>query len=403
MRAADRSKVPAGPVDLEEVVQRFPTVRQSLLQTFDDCPLSALFQDRYERGWSTHAQARGLMFHRFAAEALREMQRQDSESVPVPVALAILEDIIRQHGVEPRDVIRVPLREIPALRMAVVKFAKDNSFSIRKIVDVERRLAAKITYAREGTGEAVERMLTGQLDVLIAQPPDEAIVVDWKDTWGLPPERHPDAEDPGVSYHGYFQQRYYGWLVMRSYPSINAVTLREFYPRRTEVREARITRADLDRVEADLAVLVEAFDRAVSHGRPATLSMRDVEASHWTPQPGVHCAYCVAPHRCPVEDEASLPKALRTPEQASRWAAARTVGKAVAKRADEMLRPYVNVHGPIPLRKAKGRRVLGYRTLSTGKVRWDEWTPEGVDRPPTRDPETDAPLEAAAREARGAA
>ena len=111
---------------------------------------------------------------------------------------------------------------------------------------------------------------------------------------------------------------------MRVFPSINAVTLREFYPRRTEVREARITRADLDRVEADLAVLVEAFDRAVSHGRPATLSLRDVEASHWTPQPGFHCGYCVAPHRCPVEDDAALPKAVRTPEQASRWAAART-------------------------------------------------------------------------------
>lgn len=394
-------RTPAPPrhaISMEDVFALYPEVRQSTLQKFDDCPLSSLFQLRYGQGWSTHPQARGTIFHRFAAEALREMQRNDSESIPVGVALSILEETLRQRDVPPEEIIRVPLRDIPALRMACAKFAKDNSFSIRQIVDIERRVAAEITYP-DGDGRPVRRVLTGQLDVLLAKPPDEAVVIDWKDSWGLPPKRHEDAEDPGVSYHGYFQQRFYGWLIMKTFTNINAVTLREFYPRRTEVRPARLRRDQLDAVERDLRVLIEAWDRAIATGPPHTLSMEDVERSHWTPQPGKHCDYCEAPHLCPIEDDAALPKAVRTPEQAARWAATRTVAVAVKKKADAVLRPWLEDHGPVPIKWSKGRRVLGVRAIGDGsKTQMTEYTPEGVDRPPTPGAE-DRPLMDAMREA----
>jgi hypothetical protein len=392
------SPVPEGPVELGEVLRRFPTIHQSLASSFDDCALSALFQIAYGQGWHTKDQARGQIWHRFAAEALREMQRHDSETIPTGVALSILEDVLRQREVEPAEIVRLPLREIPKLRMAAKKFAKDNRFSVRKIIDIERRLFATLSYQLPD-GSYVERALTGQLDLLMVHRDrgDEAVVVDWKDTWALPPERHEDAEDPGLSYHGYFQQLFYGWLVMKNYPSIEAVTLREFYARRTKARAARITRSDLESVEAKLAILVESIDRALASGKPKNLKLETLAETEWEPSPGKHCYNCVASHRCPIEDDAALPKTVRTPEHAARWAAARQVAVAVKKRADQLLHPYADLHGPIPIKFSKGRRVLGHRPLTNGKTRFEEYTPEGSDRPPTRTAE-DEPLVDALRE-----
>lgn len=391
--------IPKKPVDLDEALRLYPTIHQSLAASYDDCALSTLFAIRYGQVWHTKDQARGQIWHRFAAEVLREMQRNDSETIPTGVALAVLEEVLRQRDVAPEDIVRLPLREIPALRMAAKKFAKDNSFSVRKIVDIERRLTATLSYQLP-SGVWVERALTGQLDLLMQHRdrPEEAVVVDWKDTWALPPERHEDADEPGLSYHGYFQQLFYGWLVMKSYPSVEAVTLREFYARRTAARKGRITRDDVPSVEAKLALLVEQLDRAIASGQPKNLKLATLEAQgHWKPSPGKHCFNCDAMHLCPIENEAALPANVRTPEHAARWAAARQVAVAVKKRADVLLHPYADAHGPIPIKFSKGRRVLGHRPLSNGKTRFEEYTPEGSDRPPTRTAD-DVPLEEALRE-----
>lgn len=390
-----RREIPDGPVDFDEVVRRWPTVRQSLLADFDDCELSAFFRLKYEKGWSSQEQARGTMFHRVAAECLREMQRNDSTHVPVGVALAILEEQLYQHGVDPKDIVRVPLRQLPDLEMAVRKFARDNKFSIRNVIDVERRLEAPITYQRED-GELVERVLTGQLDALIARPPDEAIVIDWKTTWALPPKRDENAEDPGVSYHGFFQQQFYAWLVMKCFPEIQAVSLREFYVYRTEARPARVTREDLPVIEQRLRYLVAAFDRAVASGAPRKYALKDLEEQgSWKPSPGHHCGWCIKSHYCPLDDDVK-PGSMNA-QEAARLAAARQVMKASAKRIDALLRPFAEQNGPIPLKWSKGRRVLGFRKIKGG-VRWEEFTPGTADRPTTEDA-TDLNLAAAMRDA----
>lgn len=375
--------VPDGPVDLETVLRVFPSVRQSLLSTFDDCELSALFKLRYENGWSTHPQARGQIFHRVAAECLRVMREQDSESIPVGVALAILEEALLQRNVSPRDIVRVPLRELPALEMTVRKFAMDNSFNVRNIIDVERRLNAELVYPDEH-GQPVSRMLTGALDALIARPPDEAIVLDWKDTWALPPERSENAEDPGLSYHGFFQQQFYAWLVMRNYPAIQAVSLREFYVRRTKARPARVTRADLPKVEQRLRYLIASFDRAVASGQPRRLYADDLEEhGSWKPSPGKHCGWCMAAHRCPVPDD--YKGSVTNPEQASLVAAIRQKAMAVAKQCKGRLDPWVENNGPVEVKWSKGRRVYGPRTIAGGKVQITEYTPTSADRPTTKE------------------
>jgi hypothetical protein len=374
-------EVPKRRVALAEVLERWPVLRQSDLSHFDDCELSSLFGMRYEHGLTTHPMARGTIEHRTFAECLREMQRCDEQKIPVASALAILEEKLRQKGIAPEDRVRVPLREIPIMQMAVAKWASDNTFSIRDLIDVERRLECIVPY-RTHDGELIERRVSGQLDALIARPPDEAVVIDWKGTWALPPARDEDAKDPGVSYHGYFQQQFYGLLVMRSYPSVNAVVLREFYHRRSKARPARVVRSDLPKIEERMSVLVQAVDEALASGRPHRLQIEALERhGHWKPSPGRHCFNCTKARLCPLDDDYT-DGGIRTMEDAERAAAVRQVASAVGKRMTDLCKTWVDLHGPIPVKRAKGRLVLGYRSTKAGP-KFSEHVPESADRPST--------------------
>lgn len=398
-----RVPVPDAPVDIDTVVERLPVVRQSLLSTFDDCPLSSYFEMRYGQGWTTHPAAAGTIFHRVAAEAIREMRRQDSTSIDRGVALAILEETLEQRDIEPEERVRVPLRDLPMLRMAVRKFAADNTFSIRHVVDVENRLSATLSYV-DDAGEIRERTLTGQLDVLIADPRDTegAVVVDWKNSWGIPPDHsnaNPNDEDSakaGLSYHGYFQQRFYAWLILKNYPSIKRVTLREFYVRKTKVRAATLTRAKLEQVEKELADTVREFDRCYASGKPRRLEFPDV--APWNPSPGKHCTFCVARRYCPIRTEAREHIAIGSAEEASRAVAELQVVEAIRKSIREAMRPYVERYGPVGAKWSKGRLAFGLYTDAARKSVLRFFTPEGADRAPTRKAE-DKSLEDALKRA----
>ena len=116
-----------------------------------------------------------------------------------------------------------------------MKLVTDNRFSTNRIVAVEERLIVPVSYVDPATGEVITRLITGKPDALLSELDDIAVVLDWKLTWALPPERQtadrprPAVRTP-VSYEGYFQQRFYAFLVMETYPQIQAVRLREFYP-----------------------------------------------------------------------------------------------------------------------------------------------------------------------------
>ncbi|MGH2900904.1 MAG: PD-(D/E)XK nuclease family protein, partial [Solirubrobacteraceae bacterium] len=198
-----RDVPPREPVPLDEVARRFPTLRQSLLAKHDDCALSTLFELKFARGWNTHPQARGTVFHLFAAKVLQTLRDQQSTTIPVHEAEQILVEACRQltdskgQPIPARNVVRVPLRQMPELRMAARKFASDNSFSHTKITSIEERLRAPLRYV-DDQGEVRTRMLTGQLDALLYEAPDGAIVIDWKDTWALPPEPKEKGPDDYV-------------------------------------------------------------------------------------------------------------------------------------------------------------------------------------------------------------
>jgi hypothetical protein len=397
--------VPAEPVAIERVIELWPTLRQSLLGAYDECALSTYFALRYQNGWSTTPQARGTLLHRTFAECLRTMQRQGHRTISVGEALEILTEVCRQRDVPAEDLVRVPLREIRDMRMAVTKFAADNEFSIERIVDIERRLEAPLNY--ELDGETVERRFTGQLDVLLFDPPDGAVVIDWKSGFGLPAERREPGDDEelaGLSYLGYFQQRAYAWLVMANYSNVDRVTTREFYVYRTKVRKATITREQLPEIVAELSILAEHVDRALMSGAPDLRPGEDgtvdfAALGYWRPSPGKHCGFCLRPTACPIPEavRASVGAAVRGPESASRWAQRLLIAERIRNESREVLKGYVETSGqPVPVKDAKGRRVLGWQSTPRGR-RFTFFTPDDSDRGGSR--EIDRQIKAALQEA----
>lgn len=362
------------------VIERFPRLRQSRLATFDRCALSAKFEEDYRQDWSGHPQGRGTIFHRFAAEALRTMSKQQETTIPTEEAIQILNEALRQADIDKEcpscqkpitrkedgfiycaeghkhssDFVNLPMSEIKDLRWVVVKWAHDNAFDIENLVDIEHRLSGEIRYP-DADGNMITRTLTGQLDALFVtgMEDDEAIVLDWKDTWALP-----GPQD--VGFDGYFQQRFYAWLVMTAYPQIQKVTLREFYVRYSEPREATVWRVDLEDVEAELASLSERFDRAFAE-------------SNFPPSPGAHCQFCPRPSACPIFAGVRGEGAITTPEQARKVAAEAMVVRSALDDRMKAMKAWATVHGHIEISDHKGRRVWGYaESTRTSRPSQDE-------------------------------
>jgi hypothetical protein len=65
----------------EEVLAAFPRYRQSMLGDVDNCALMARF-DLEGAEFNTHEQARGTLFHRYAAEILRTLQTDGAGEHP---------------------------------------------------------------------------------------------------------------------------------------------------------------------------------------------------------------------------------------------------------------------------------------------------------------------------------
>ena len=353
-----------------KAVERFPTLRQSRLAAFDRCALSSHFDDEYRDDWSSHPQARGTIFHRVAAKCLTTMYQEGEQTIPTDVAVAILNETLRQADVDdecPRcllpitgrengvircevghesksSLMNLPLDQVRDLRWVVVKWATDNAFDIQSLVDVEKRLHATVRYPRPDGGHD-ERILTGALDALFVTgaEDEEAIVLDWKDTWDLPSPTE-------VGFDGYFQQRFYAWLVFKNYPTIKKVTLREFYVRRSEHREAEVFRGEIENLEADFAALAERFDRAY-------------QEENWPPSPGRHCQFCPRPGKCPIFPGVRGEGMIDSPEKAKQIAREAAVAASALKQRKSALSAWASVHGSADLEISshKGRRAWTYK------------------------------------------
>lgn len=445
-----KAYVPREPLALDDVVQRLPAIRQSTLSSFDDCALSAFFDLAHGQGWSTHPQARGTIMHRAIAECLRTMKgppgSTGEDTIPVSEALEILHETLRQEKmydpeagekvpVPVEEIVRVPLRQVSELRRFISKFAADNSFDVASIVDIEKPLEATAVYAHPETGEVMERVLRGTLDCLMFKPPAGALVIDWKDTWGLPPDHSEQAQrgeeddGSGLSWHGYFQQRFYAWLVMKNYSRIESVTLREFYIRHTEPRPATVHRKRLHLIEQEMALLAHDFDLAVAQGAPrwpyklmatiapgapeelrgayeaGTITVEDLPQEYvhpsvgrWKPSPGKHCGFCLRPGACPIEDSARGEGAIKSKAMAERYAAEMEVIDAVRNHRLKALKVWCEAHGDVFVKWAKGRMFAGWRANKTGGGRrFGVFPAAASDRSSKQERAVDAKLVEAAR------
>lgn len=380
----------------------YPTVRQSLLSSFDLCALQTKFDQDYRAAWTSYPAARGQMFHRVAAKCLEEMAAHDNERIEADVALAILMECLRMddvdrecptcHGPVKRhtrddgalritceeghdhssDFVNLPTKERQDLFWVVRKWALDNRWDIKNLVSVEERLHSAIVYP-DGEGGHVDRTITGALDALFMEGNEDehAIVVDYKDTWMLPPPTE-------LSFEGYFQQRHYALLVMDRFRSVKKVTTREQYVRRSpgepsepgyplNVREATIWREDLEKVREEIATIVERFDRSV-------------QEDAWAPSPGKHCGYCSRPQACPIPSFVKGEGRIRTEDEAKKVAAQLLVSEVVMKQTKASLAAWSDLTGPIPIKNAKGDRVYAHREY------------ERVERPKKEDVEAEVEI-----------
>lgn len=374
------------PRTLEEVLKAFPTLRQSTLAKADNCLLSTLFELE-GHSFSNAAQARGIIGHRAAERIMLTMAENGEVRMPVEEALQILYETCAQRDVPDSDLLVLPMVERRMLRMAITRLVEREFDNLHRIIAVEQRLGidppVTVTYPRPGGG-FVERILTGQPDVLIAEPPNGAIVLDWKFSYGVPPAGDPNDEhidDPQhVSYQGYFQQRFYALLVMRTYPSIDYVRLREFYPIKSAARYGTVLRSDLEHVERELADIAEILDRVVATGH---------EGEGWKPQPGRHCSYCAKPQSCTIDREKRIAEeGITSWEEAQEVADRCVVSTETRKRDLKALKAWADAHGPIPVKSAKGRYEFRWKQSASGSQTFGMHVPDESDRGP-RDPNLD--------------
>lgn len=363
----------------QSALDAFPTLRQSLLAGFDACALTTRFDldtsylpedflldpEGRRVDWNTHPQGRGQLTHRTLAKCLETMRAADEHRITTDVAHAILIEVLRQADVPDHEVVSVPMSQVADLYWIVTKWAHETTWEIEKLVAVEERLHAALTYPDQ-EGGFVGRILTGQLDALLVEGEnlEHAIVLDWKDTWAMPAASE-------ISESGFFQQRFYAWLIFKNHPTVQRVTLREFYVRYSEAREATIDRYMVDAIESELSALAQRFDRAY-------------ETDVWKPSPGKHCSYCVRPTACPIFPKARGNGEIASQQEAERIAAQLVVAEAAAKQAKDKLKAWADAHGDVPIRDAKNNRVYGYQKTRR------------VDRP-TRDALERALLEARSR------
>lgn len=320
----------------------FPTVRQSTLGTYDACPLTWHFDRQFAKNFSIPAAARGILWHRAAAKIMREMAMQQEDRIEVDVALAILHETLRQTDVPPDQVVPCPMYEIADLYWMTKKFASEMSWNIKNLIDVEHPLRTTLSYP-DPAGGVVERIFTGTLDVLFAEGEfyEHAIVLDYKTGWYLPPPSD-------ISEAGYFQQRSYGLQVFDTHPSIMSVTLREFYPRYCQAREATLYREQVDDLRLEMSALVERFDASY-------------EAQSWEPMPGHQCSYCTNVTGCPIFPKARKVGSVQNREEALALANQKLVMDAYFKQAQDALKNWSAVNGPLPVRHAKANSVMGFR------------------------------------------
>jgi hypothetical protein len=266
-------------------------LRQSRLRSFTACPLRTINESEESVGFVGAAADLGSAFHAIAAEILLTLRRQGEQHIPTEEGVNIMRE---QLATGPWV---LGMEDLAWLRQFVLAFC-ERTWTPERFVAVEKRLLCEVLCP---DGEI--RTISGTPDLLIAEPPDTVACLDWKTGQGVPrtPRELPAEGEPirGTEYlseGGYAQLAIYSLLVMRNYPSVQRVILREISVRWGGApREAVLSRAALEHVEREVGLIAMQLDTAMREGEGHELAK---------PRPGPHCVTrCPIARRCPVARE----------------------------------------------------------------------------------------------------
>jgi RecB family exonuclease len=312
--------------------------RQSLLANFETCPRRTRFalegREDISAGFVEASAALGSLTHLVYAELLRTLYRTGHEQVPTQEAVEVMYEVMAAS-----DIV-LPADERESLRLFTLRFCEWR-WEASRVLALEHRLEAQVVCQDDKT-----RTLTGAPDVLIADPPDGIIIVDYKSGWAVPkaprkpPEDGPITGKQYLSSRGHFQLDCYGLLGLRAYPQAARATLRERHLRSGETREATLYRDDLEHIERELGVQMQKLERAICQG---------ARSKAWKPRSGHHCLrQCPVARSCPIPAEQRGDGHIGSDAQADREAAVFAVLDAQRQQTRSGLKAYWEETGYAP-------------------------------------------------------
>lgn len=331
--------------------------RQSTLRSFTSCPRRVVLATAQTSGLVGSSAALGSAFHAVAAEILRTLYRQSETQMATEEAVAVMREVLAGgEWVLGADDYRW-------LKQMVLTFA-DYEWPISRFMAIERRLTCEILCP---DGEI--RALTGTPDLVMADPPGAAIVLDHKTTLGVPrsPREMPaDGEAiRGMDYlseGGYFQLVAYGTLILHTWPRTQRVVLREQnYRWGGPPREAVMSRDDLEHSLPYLGLLMQQLDTALREGEGHELAAA---------RPGPWCATrCPVARSCPVPQEQRGLGVLDGPEAARGEAERLQVINALRDQMTKALKTYHEATGEFV--EVGSGELLGWHVNGDGRRRFE--------------------------------
>ncbi len=279
-------------------------MRQTYLAHFDECPLSAKFyEDAQAAEVTSHAMARGILFHDFAEIIQGERAGLSDAEI----------DTIIDELLTSRSDLVLPMRDHDDLR------------------DLCRRWYARFEPAGAGSKTEVKlevqlagQRITGRLDLLTIEDA-WARVRDYKTNRGLPTAEW---------VRGSFQVRCYAYMVFVNYPAVTTVEVENEYVRYGAKRSATIERDQFENLEVTLIDIIEKVGEAR-------------KSDDWIAVPGTHCNRCANTAGCPISAELRGEGAIT--DELDATTAASDLVAIEARRKDIIagLKSWVDENGPV--------------------------------------------------------
>lgn len=341
--------------------------RQSLLRSFEVCPRRTLASlqtpDDLSVGYVEASADLGRMVHEVIAEILRTLRRQGEKQMPTEEAIVVMREV---YAASP---ITLPSKERDDLRWMVLTFC-NYRFDPKLILAIERPLSAGLKCP-----DGKIRTLTGIPDLLLRDGFGGLVIVDLKSGLAKPrsPRVMPEEGQPikGKQYlsdRGHYQLDAYGLLSMLEYPQAKYAILRELHLRSGEIREAVLTREELEHVAYELGAHMQKLERAIEEGE---------DSPAWRPRPGRQCLKaCPVSKSCPIPAEQRGLGSLATPALADEAAARFVVMDGVRDQLRNQLKAYHEEEDAIPL--VGDGSGLFWRKNEMGKRAFGVWPLESV-------------------------